>query len=388
MAAIATHKRRPVAPTKDTQKVDINTLASLRPEVTVEGYHQLFVNIELAMGPMLEHGLTDEIITMVNTARLAQFSRDIPTLDKYLDEIISSAKRWNAENDRIAKMAEAEMYSPEATIVRLKGDKNPRRLNPPEGGGIVTLNITARLSHSLPPSSAKMLKAEQVYGPFWNIEARCFVIRRSSSHANNAAAFVEYKKTRTKVQKRDYRLLTEYKLQQSRYRNCDIYMLVDIPRLVALRDTKILELGLASKEQIQVRDMEERLPIIERAEAAVARLPITVSADSRRYMVHRLVETMLLDDKKTRLRTARYARDGAPKESNPATQMLSNERFKISVEIAEAIGELPQDIHKALTNRAFSVYIGQFLRMQGRDGWVWACAKAVEWQKLRKLSEG
>lgn len=387
MAAVATHKRRPVAPTKHTQKVDINTIANLRPESTVDAYHQLFVNIELLMNAMLDHGAQDEVITMVNTARLAQYARDVSDLDKYLDEIVSSAKRWNEENDRIARTAETEIYSPEATIVRLKGEQNPRRLNPPENGGIITLNITARLQASLPPSSAKMLKAEQVYGPFWTIKARCFVVRRGT-HATAAAAFVAYREKRPKVQERNYRLLTEYKVAQTRYRNCDIYMLVDLPRIVALRDTKIIELGIASKEQIQIRDMEERLPIIERAEVIVARLPRTVSPDSKRYMVHRLVEGMLLDEKRGRLRKARYGRDGEPKSSNPAAQVLAIERFRISSEIAERLKVMPQEIHLALTERAFSNYIGQFMRMHGRDGWVWACKKALEWQKLRKLAEG
>lgn len=387
MAAIATHKRRPVAPTKYTQKVNLNNLDKLRPETSVEAYHQLFVNIELAVNPMLEHGVQDEIITIINTARLAQYARELSDLDKYLEEIVACAYRWNAENERIAKTAEQELYSPEATIARLRGDENPRRLLPPEGGGIVTLNITARLSNGLLPSSAKMLKAEQVYGPFWNIKAKCFIVRRGAQEMSAPAAFVAYRNAKPKVQAKDYRLLPEYKVTQTRYRNVDIFMLVDLPRLVALRDTKILELGLATRAQLQQQDMEERLPIIERAEAIAARMPRTVSAESKRYMVHRLVETMLLDEKRTRLRNARYARDGIPKVHSAAAQILNSERFKISNEIAERAGAMPQEVHLALTNKTFSNFIGVFLRLHGREGWAWACTKAIEWQKLRKLAE-
>lgn len=385
MAALATHKRRPVAPTKDTQKVEIGTLASLRPEKTVEAYHQLFVNIELLMNTMLDHGIQDEVITMINSARLAQYARNISDLDRYLEEIIASAKRWNAENERIAKAAESELYSPEATVSRMRVDENPQHLHPPESGVVVTLNVTARLSHNLPESSAKILKAEQVYGAFWNIKARCFVVPRMASFGAVAQAFQSYESVRTKLKQRKYRLLTEYRVNQTRYKNVEIYMLVDLPRLVALRDTKILELGMASKEQAHRQDAQERLPIIERAESIVAALPRTVSAESKRYMVHRLAENMLLESKKTRLRLARYKRDGEPAPANPARELLANERFRISTEIAAAINVAPQEIHKAIIDRTFSAYVGQFIRMRGAEGWRWACERRAAWERLRKL---
>lgn len=387
MAALATYKRRPVAPTKNTQKVEIGTLTSLHEEKTIEEYHTLFLNIELLMTSMIDHGLQDEVITMINTARIAQYAKDISSLDKYLLEIVASATRWNEENDRVSLRAETERYSPEATVRRLNDSGNPIKLTPPETGIITTLTITARLTNTLPLSSASMLRAEQVYGPFWNIKARCFVVPKGTV-AGAAALFLDYLAANKKAKKRDYRLLAEYKLSQSVYRNVDIYMLVDVPRLIALRDTKIIELGIASKHQIEVQSLEERLPIIERAEAIVAKLPTIVSSDSRRFMINRLVEFMLLDEKRTRLRKARYARDGEPKASNPASVYLASERFRIARDMAEKIGATSQEIYLALSNKTLSSYAGRFIRIVGVTGWETVRAQAKEWHKLMRLLDG
>jgi hypothetical protein len=384
VVAVKTHKRRPVAPTKDTQVVNLNTLTALRPESTVEAYHVLFMNVELLMGTMMDHGAEDEVITMINSARVAQRCREVTELHKFLDEIISSAKRWEDETNRVAKRAEEDRYSPESTVARLRSGDNPRRLTPPDTGAAVNLTITARLSHSLPQSSAELLRAEQVYGPFWTIRSRCFVVPRG---INPHTAFLAYKNANPKFAKKDYRLLTEYRLVQNTYRNVEIYMLVTLPRLFALRDTKVLELGMSTREQMRAADLETRLPIIERAELAVSRLPKIVSADSKRYMVARLVEYMLLDEKRGKLRKARYARDGEPPRYTAASSLLSAQRFAISSRLAERIGVIPQEIHKAITNKAFSSYIGAFLRAGGRSAWEEACALVREWHKLKKMAE-
>lgn len=386
MAAISTHKRRPVAPTADTQKVTITSLPGLKPEKTVEAYHQLFVNIELLMSTMLEHGVYDEVITMINAARIAQRVHSLEELDRYLEEIVESVNRWNTENAKVAKTAESERYSPEATVSRFNSTDNPRRLRPPDGGGVITLRVTARLSSGLLPSSAALLRAEQVYGPFWSIKARCFVVPRGT-HVGAAQAFLAYRNANPKFAKRDFRLLTEYRLAQSQYANCDIYMLVDLPRLMALRDTKILELGIATKSQLRVQNIEESLPIIDRAKAIIARLPTIVSADSREYIKHRLVEAMLLQDKRDRLRKARYGRDGEPRGYTAASSELAYQRFRIAREIAEMIRVPPEDINKAMLDRNFSNYQGMFFRQHGRVGWEKACILAKEWKKLKRLSE-
>jgi hypothetical protein len=378
------HKRRPVAPTKNTQIVNLNTITALKPETTVEAYHTLFMNVELLMGTMLDHGVQDEVITMINSARVAQHVREVSELDRYLDDILASARRWQAESERVAKVAEEERYSPEATVSKLKLNENPKRLTPPETGEVLWLTVTARLSHSLPPSAAAILRAEQVYGPFWTLRSRCFVLPRGEGAA---AAFVAYKAAHPKLEKKGVRLLSEYKLLQTVYRNVDIYMLVDLPRLVALRGIKIIELGLSTREQMREISYEERLPIIERAEVIVSRYPKTVSAESKRYMVHRLVELMLLDEQKNRLRTARYARDGEPIRSSAAASLLSSQRYRISEELAERIGVPPQEIHKAILNKRFSGYIGAFIRLHGLAGWEDACRLVNEWTKLKKLAE-
>jgi hypothetical protein len=336
------------------------------------------------MGTMVDHGAEDEVITMINSARVAQRCREVPKLHMFLNEIITSAKRWEDETNRIARKAEEERYSPEATVTRLRKGANPRRLTPPETGAAVNLTITARLSHGLMQSSAELLRAEQVYGPFWTIRSRCFVVPRG---VNAHAAFLAYKANNPQFAKKDYRLLNEYRLLQNTYRNVEIYMLMTLPRLFALRDTKILELGMSTREQMQLADMEARLPIIERAELIVSRLPKIVPADSKRYMVQRLVEYMLLDEKRTKLRNARWARDGEPPRYTAANSLLSAQRFAISSRLADRIGVIPQEIHKAITNRAFSSYIGAFLRAGGRAAWEEACALVREWHKLKKMAE-
>src|ERR1700741_1382950 len=320
-AAVKMHKRRPVAPTKDTQIVNVNTLASLRAETTVEKYHTLFMNVELIMNAMLDYGVTDEVITIINTARLAQHERDVTELDKYRQEIVDSAKRLDEENQRVIDKAEADHYSPEATVLRATTVSNPVKLRPTEGGMTVMLTVTARLSHNLPTSSASLLKAEQIYGAFWAIKAKCFAVPRGVSvHA----AYVAYMEKYPKLKTRGYRLLSEYRVVQSHYRNVDVYMLVNVSKLVALRDSKIIELGLSSRDELRDREYENQLPIIQRAELVAKKLPRTVSPESRRFIVSMLVRTMQLDEKKTRLQTARYARDGKPRNPSAAATLLSH----------------------------------------------------------------
>ena len=381
--AVKTNKRRPVARTRDTQEVNLHTIASLHAETTVEAYHSLFMNIEILMGTVIEHGVHDEVITIINSARLAQHVRVVSELDKYLAEVTAAAIRFNEETDRTSRKAEADRYSPEATVRRLRdADSNPARLKPPAGGALVTLSVTARLSNSLLASSQAILKAEQVYGAFWTFKARCFVVRRGTSAAT---AFLAYMAERPKAASRGYRLLTEYKLVQSTYRNAEIYMLVDLPRLVALQDTKIMELSISTRAELQVQDAEDRLPIIQKAELIVSRLPKTVSADSKRYMVNRLVEGMLLDDKKLKLQTARYGVDGPPRQMSAAAALLTHQRIKIIQDLAAMIDVPVSDMQKAVSNKRFSEYVGTFVRMHGAHGWQEACAKVREWKRLKAL---
>ncbi len=390
MAALKTSKRRPVARTKETQDVTLDTIGKLKPVTSIQEYHQLFMNVELLMGAMLDYGVHDEVITIINTARIAQNTHDLDYLHKYLAETNAAGKRFQKESMREAAKAEADVYSPEATVNRLTNTNNPAtlRVTSPAGCKLVTLNVTARLSMNLPPSAAKLLRAEQVYGAFWTIKAKCLAVPRGMSTAEAVMAFSQYKATRSKLRAKDYRLLAEYRVVQNTYPNVDIYMLTDLPSLVALRNTKILELGIATLEQIEQINYEEHLPIIDKAKLLVSRLPAVVSADSRNYIMYRLVEDMLLDNKRTALRKARYKRDGQPKESSPATIAIAYQKNKIASEIAVLAGVDTASVISLLINKEVANLIGPTLRNSGRKGWDEVTNLIRDWQQttLRKYA--
>lgn len=379
--ALKTSKRRPMARAEDAQIVSLETIGSLKQEASVAEYHQLFMSVELLMSAILDYGVQDEVITMITSSRIAQHTHDLEALHKYLAEVNASANRFHEESRIVANRAESDVYSPEATVQRMTSISNPKSLYPTESGMLVTLNITARLSTNLQPSSAKLLKAEQVYGAFWNLKAKCFVLPRGRGLGDAATAFLAYTEKRPKTKARGYRLLSEYRVTQSVYPNVEIYMMTDLPRLVALRDTKIIELSIATREQVEQIDYEERLPIIDRARLEVSRLPSVVSAESRNYIMYRKVEEYLLDNKKTGLRKIRFKRDGNPPDHNSATVAMAYHRFNIVRNIAESTGLMVSSVHEALLTNTFSSLIGPIIQKHGKEGWNSALLLAKEWRK-------
>lgn len=384
MTVSSSYKRRIIA-RKTTQAVTLETLGSLKYEADVKAYHALFTSVELLANAALEHTFHDELITIINTARLAQYCRNLDDLNRYLDETNQAGVAWNRKLAKEAAVAEqATSYTPEATMTRLQAARNPPKLRVgPSGASVVTLYLTARLDKPLPPSSARLLCAEQVYGPFWTIKARCFAFKRGNS-ASVATAFLEYKAKNDAFAKAGFRLLQEYKISQSVYKDYDVYMLLNLSRLTALRDTTILEISLANETSNSTRNVD--LPIIERAEAVAASLPPVVSADSRRYIVHRLAEAMSLEEKRDSLRSQRYKAFGPPRQVNMAAVVARQAMGLLCDDLAATIGVEPKRVSEALAGNYFTSLAGTCIRAHGRAAWDAAVEKAIEWKRLHRIA--